>query len=176
MDFLSETWRETLYIWITGTNLDPLPRFLLPRRTSIGSRLQTVWGSRCGSGAASKQLHRNGKDDGKRQKNFRRDAPQKYTSKGRKEGKSIFNISFQSNINNLCCLCFFYYYYLFTFFSAACLWNFLKDVPSLPLSLFYTRLFDEKQSWHASLTPPEGVNTALIFIYHTLAPAAAMTK
>lgn len=98
-----------------------------------------------------------------------RDAPQKYTSKwtrGRKEGKSIFNISFQSNVNNLRSLCFLLLLFIYLpSFSAASLWNFWLSL-SLFLYLFflYTRLFHEKQNWHALLTPSECLNTALIFI------------
>lgn len=72
---------------ITGTNLpnpDPVPN---PTQIPfIRGRLQTFGGGRCGSGAASAQLHLNGKDDEKRQKNFRKDgdAPRKHTAERRR--------------------------------------------------------------------------------------------
>lgn len=74
-----------------------------------------------------------------------RDAPQKYTSKwrrGRKEEKApsmpVFSLML---IIYVVCAFFIIIIYLFPSFSAACLWNFPKGVPSLSLSLCFIFTF-----------------------------------
>lgn len=110
-------------------NLDPLP-------DSCSSS------SRCGPGAASEQLQRNGKDDEKRQKNFRREMRLRNTPANegggeRKEKASSTSVFSPMSIIYVVWAFFNMIIYLFTFFSGACLWNFFKRRP-LARSLFFS--------------------------------------